>query len=213
MIKTEPFQKYAQKYDAWFDKHPFAFQSEVIAVKQQMASLPQNISGVEIGLGTGRFAEALGIREGVEPVEEMAEFAADRGIEVIKGVAERLPYGDLRFDFVLFVTVCFLENIPGALGEAHRVLKNDGSILLCFLDKDRPIAKSYEAKKQKSDFYKHATFYTVDAIKKMLEKSGFRNLEFSQTLFGELEDVRELQSPKPGFGEGSFVVVRAEKRV
>ena len=213
MIKTNPFQKSAIEYDTWYDKYPFVFQSEVATIRQQMLNLPEQITGIEVGLGTGRFASALGIKEGIEPVNEMAEFAIKRGIEVMKGTAENLPYRDLHFDFILYVTICYLDNVTSALKEAHRVLKNDGSIILCFLDQDQAIAKSYEAKRKDSHFYKNARFYNVDRVKTLLENTGFRNFEFSQTLFDNLDDIDEVQPPKEGFGEGSFVVVRATKKV
>ena len=212
MIKTNPFRESAIAYDAWYDKYPFVFQSEVAAIRQQMNNLSENISGIEVGLGTGRFASALGIKEGIEPIDEMAAFATKRGVEIIKGVAENLPYRDLHFDFMLYVTICYLDNLPLALKEAHRVLKNKGSIIIGFLDKDQTIARSYEAKRKNSHFYQNARFYTVDQVKTLLENVGFRNLDFTQTLFGDLDDIQELQSPKAGFGEGSFVVVRAEKK-
>jgi len=63
MLKTEVFDKQAKEYDAWFDNYPFVFQSEVEALK---ALLPIGDShGIEVGLGSGRFAKALGIKEGV----------------------------------------------------------------------------------------------------------------------------------------------------
>ncbi len=213
MIKTNPFRENARQYDAWYDKHPYVFQSEVEAIRQQLATLPQNIAGIEVGIGSGRFAAALGIKEGIEPVEELAALATKRGVETMIGVAEKLPYRDLHFDFILFVTICHLDNITVALKEAHRVLKNEGSILLCFLDKSQEIAKSYEAKRNQSHFYQDATFYSTDRVSTLLKDAGFRNIEFTQTLFGKLDDIDELQSPKAGFGEGSFVVVKADKKV
>jgi hypothetical protein len=44
--------------------------------------LPAGGYGVEIGVGTGRFAVSLGIAVGVEPSPAMAELARRRGIEV-----------------------------------------------------------------------------------------------------------------------------------
>ena len=213
MIKNNPFREYAPQYDAWYDKYPYVFQSEVEAIRQQLATLPQNLLGIEVGLGTGRFAVALGIKEGIEPIQEMAEFASKRGIEIMKGVAENLPYRDLHFDFVLFVTICHLDNVTMALKEAHRVLKNEGSIILGFLDKNQEIAKSYEAKRRSSHFFQDATFYSVDRISTLLKDAGFRNFEFKQTLFGKIDDIVEKQPLKNGFGEGSFVVVKANKKV
>lgn len=53
--------------------------------------LPENIKGIEVGLGTGKFAKVLGIKEGVEASNEMAAIALKRGIEVVTGRAENLP--------------------------------------------------------------------------------------------------------------------------
>jgi ubiquinone/menaquinone biosynthesis C-methylase UbiE len=75
---------------------------------------------VEIGVGTGRFASALGVPLGVEPSESMRRIARKRGIEVISGKAEALPFRDGCLDYVLMVTVCLLfrrcaESLPGGL--------------------------------------------------------------------------------------------------
>jgi len=212
MIKTDVFSEHVEAYEAWYDDHSFAFQSELAAIKEQLLKLPENIKGIEVGLGTGRFSEPLGIKEGVEPSDEMAVKAIERGIEVVLGTAENIPHKDFQFDFVLFVTICHLSNIKEALKEANRVLKPKGSLIIGFIDKDQEIGRSYEEKRQQSTFFRYANFYTVDRITKLLNSAGFKNLEFNQTLFGTLEDINEVQLPKSGTGEGSFVVVRAIKK-
>ena len=130
----------------------------------------------------------------------------------MEGTAEHLPYAALQFDFVLFVTVCFLTDIKRALREAHRVLKPNGAIIIGFLDKERNVAKEYIAKKNQSNFYGNARFYTVDRLTKVLENAGFKDFEFNQTLFGNMEEIEEVQVPKKGHGEGSFVTVKAIKK-
>ena len=212
MFKTEVFDKYVEDYNAWYDKYPEVYQSELTILKEQFKKLPENIRGIEVGIGTGRFAEPLGIKEGIEPSEEMAEKAVRRNIEVLKGYAEHLPYGDLQFDFVLFVTICHLDNIKLAIEQAHRVLKHKGSIIIGFLDSEQAIAKEYKERKEHSTFFRKARFYEVDDIKNTLEKAGFKNLEFNQTLFGTLDSIKNIQLPKHGYGEGSFVVVKATKK-
>lgn len=211
MIQSDIFNSHVEEYEAWYEKHKDAYLSEVVAIKEQFQKLPENLRGIEVGLGTGRFAEQLGIKEGIEPAMEMAKIAMKRDIEIMKGVAEHLPYAALQFDFVLFVTICHLDNVKEAFAEAHRVLKNGGSIIVGFLDKDQSIAKQYEEKRGRSTFFKHSTFYSVDRVEKLLKEAGFRNFEYNQTLFGKLEQIKEVQDPKPGFGEGSFVVVKADK--
>ncbi len=212
MTQIGIFDKNVEEYEKWYEDYSEVYQSELAAIKEQLLKLPENIRGIEVGLGTGRFAQPLGIKEGVEPSAAMAEKAIKRGIEIIDGVAEKLPYRDLQFDFVLFVTICHLDSIKNALAEAHRVLKPKGSILIGFLDKEQSVAKQYLEKRHRSTFFASANFYTVDRIKDLLKESRFKDLEFNQTLFGDLDGIKETQIPKQGFGEGSFVVVKATKK-
>ncbi len=212
MKNVTVFDNNVEAYDNWYTLHEKAYLSELEAIKEQMAKLPENIRGIEVGVGTGRFAQPLGIKEGIEPSLEMAKKAIKKGIEIIPGVAEKLPYGDLQFDFVLFVTICHLEDFKDAVEEAYRVLKPKGSIIIGFLDKEQSIAQQYEQKRQRSTFFKHATYYTVDQITKILKDRRFKNLEYNQTLFGDLEEIETVQMPKPGYGEGSFVVIKADKK-
>jgi ubiquinone/menaquinone biosynthesis C-methylase UbiE len=141
----------------------------------------------------------------------MARKAAERGIEVMDALAENLPYADLQFDFVLYVTVCHLQSLKHAFLEANRVLKKNGMIIIGFLPSDRPIARAYQDRRRFSTFYRNAVFYTPGQIEKLLGETGFKSLEFNQVLIGEPEAIREEQLPKPGYGEGSFVVVSALK--
>lgn len=212
MIHSELFDRNVGDYEAWFARHEEVYQSEIVALREQISTLPKNIRGIEVGLGTGRFTKQLGIREGIEPSESMAARARVRGIEVMDGLAENLPYADLQFDFVLFVTICHLPKLKIAFTEAHRVLKHNGALIIGFLDKDRPIAQSYLEKKERSTFYAQADFYTVPRLDALIKDAGFRDPEYTQTLFGSLDDIREVQVPKPGYGEGSFVVVKAIKK-
>lgn len=212
MRQVEIFSKNVADYEAWYDKYPEVYQSEVKALQEQFLDLPPKARGIEIGVGTGRFAVPLGIKEGLEPSEEMAAKALKKGIEIVEGVAENLPYGDLQFDFVLFVTICHLNDIKNAMAEAKRVLKPGGMLIIGFLDKEQSIAKYYEEKRQKSTFFKYAVFYSVDQIKKLLNENGFKKMEFTQTLFGNLDEIKEVQFPKKGFGQGSFVIVKAIRK-
>jgi hypothetical protein len=46
----------------------------------------------------------------------------------------------------------------------------------------------------------------------LLKETGFKDLEFNQTLFNDLNEIKKIQIPKQGYGEGSFVVVKATKK-
>ncbi|NAS12268.1 class I SAM-dependent methyltransferase [Poritiphilus flavus] len=212
MNTLELFDSHVEDYEAWYDNYPAVYESEINALREHFQKLPENIRGIEVGLGTGRFAKPLGIKEGAEPSQAMAAVATKRGIQVVDGVAENLPYGDLQFDFVLFVTICHFNNVKSAIEQAYRVLKHGGSLIIGFLDKDQAIAQQYIAKKQRSVFYRKARFYRTAHVVKMLEDVGFKNLEFNQTLFDDLEKIGSPQIPKSGYGKGSFVVVKTTKR-
>ncbi|WP_339628547.1 class I SAM-dependent methyltransferase [uncultured Maribacter sp.] len=212
MPHTKIFDQNVEAYEQWYEDYPQVFESELLAIKEQFQKLPENLHGIEVGLGTGKFSVPLGIKEGVEPAKEMAALAVKRGISVVDGYAEQLPFGDLKFDFVLFVTICHLDNFKYALAEANRVLKRKGTILIGFLDKERSVAKQYIENRHRSTFFANANFYTVSRIQTLLKEAGFIDLVFNQTLFGLLDEIKEIQIPKEGFGEGSFVVVKATKK-
>jgi SAM-dependent methyltransferase len=203
------FEESAQKYDAWFDRNPWAYESEVLALKQFLA--PQ-VRGLEIGVGTGRFAVPLGIEFGVEPAKSMADMARQRGIRVIRAVAEALPFRPDTFDLVLMVTVlCFLRDPFLALTEATRVLKPGGQILIGMIDLDSPLGRYYEAHKQESKFYRPANFYAMGGVLEWLARLDYRQVEICQTLFGELSGLTHPEPVRAGHGEGGFVVIAAQK--
>ncbi|HTL82509.1 MAG TPA: class I SAM-dependent methyltransferase [Bacteroidia bacterium] len=211
MIKTEIFEKHVVEYDKWFDKYSAVFQSEVEALRQMLPSGESH--GIEVGLGTGRFAKALGIKEGIEPSEALRELAAERGIEVMDAVAEELPYKDLRFDFVLMAScINYLEDPERAFREAFRVLKHDGVLIVGSIEKDSIIGSSYESKRGKSIFYRQAVFYSTDKLVERLREAGFKKFEYLQTLFNPLDRITSPEAAKQGYGEGSYVVIKAIKK-
>ena len=210
MNVKEIFDKHVDQYENWFIQHPFVFQSELEAIRSM---LPYGeILGIEVGLATGRFSKALGIKEGVEPSSEMRKRAISKGIHVFDAVAESLPFKDMKYDFVLMNNcIVYFENCISALKEAYRVLKRGGTIIVSFIDVNSTIGKEYESVKGTSTFYKQARFYEVEEIKSLLLKSGFSSLKISQTLFGSLDEIQSIQPSIPGYGVGSFVVISGVK--
>jgi SAM-dependent methyltransferase len=209
MVKTAAFEDHLDRYEAWFEKHAFVYHAELRAIK---SFLPPDGKTLEIGVGSGLFAAPLGIRHGIEPSRAMMAKARERGINVTYGVAEALPFSDAEFDVALMVTtVCFLDDLDAAFSETHRVLKPGGAFIIGFVDKDSPVGKAYEQHKSQNVFYKDATFYAVDDLRAHLTKAGFSNFSFVQTIFGPLSEIRADEPVKPGYGEGSFVVMKAVK--
>ena len=209
MPKSSPFQRYTGQYDNWFTEHRWVYEAELRAVK---ALLPLSGRGLEVGVGTGRFAEPLGIKTGLEPSVRMREIARNRGIKVLAGVAEDLPFGEDKFDFVLMVTtVCFLDDIHKSFREVHRVLVNGGFFIAGIVDRNSLIGQKYLKHQNESVFYKIATFFTVGEVVKIMRQAGFTDFIFHQTIFRNLSEVSENEPVKFGYGEGSFVAIRGSK--
>jgi len=211
MAKTKPFNNYSDEYDNWFIENKYVFQSELNAIKK---TLPKEKKGIEIGIGSGVFAVPLGIDEGVEPSEAMRTKAINRGLKVIDGVAEKLPYQNNSQDYVLMVTtICFVDDIYKSFQEVNRILKEDGIFIIGYVDKDSPIGKFYLEHQNESLFYKEATFFSTEKLFEILETTGFIIENTYQTVFGFIDEIHEVQEVLPGFGEGSFVVIKARKGI
>jgi SAM-dependent methyltransferase len=209
MARTEPFDKYLDDYEEWFNEHRYVYETELQAVRN---FIPKDKKGIEIGIGTGRFALPFGIKEGVEPSLSMRNFAAQKGLTVYTGTAEELPLKDGSYDFALMVTtICFIDNVWKAFQEVRRILKPAGSFIIGLVDRNSSLGKIYEIMKEQNKFYRFATFYSTDEVIKLLKENGFKNIEVVQTVFGELPKIKSIQLFKEGYGEGGFVVIKAKK--
>jgi SAM-dependent methyltransferase len=206
MPKTEPFDAHSDAYDAWFDRNRDAYEAEIKAVRRLLPA--PGARGIEVGVGSGKFAAPLGVRLGLEPSRAMARKARDLGVSVCLGAAENLPLRGGKLDFVLMVTtVCFVDDVARALAEAFRVLAPGGCIVVGFVDRESEIGATYLEKRAGSRFYRDATFFSAAGMLRLLEQAGFRSTSALQTLIpGEQPGtVRE------GFGAGGFVVMRGER--
>ncbi|NOR81795.1 MAG: methyltransferase domain-containing protein [Methyloprofundus sp.] len=205
MAKITPFEDFSEIYDDWFEKNNDKYTAELRALK---CFIPLNAHGLEVGVGSGKFAHPLGIKIGVEPSPKMANKARKLGIQVLPGIAEDLPLQNSTFDYVLMVTtICFVDDLKKTFQEAFRVLKNDGFILIGFIDKESELGKVYRANKDKSHFYNIAEFFSTQEVLACLSESGFGNFETKQTIFLG-NDTQRIEN---GFGTGSFVVIKGFK--
>lgn len=208
-MKITQYDKHAADYDDWFSKNRFAYESEIRAVREL---LPSRGAGVEIGVGTGRFAGELGVPLGIEPSRSMRNLARQRGIAVVCGKAEELPLRDARLDYALMVTViCFFDDVGRAFREAYRVLKPSGSLVVAFIDRESPLGRKYDERKKETIYYANATFRSAAEVKRLLSEAGFRSFSERQTIFGKHGEMAEPDPVKEGHGDGCFVVIRADK--
>lgn len=203
---TNPYETHVDDYDAWFYENDQLFSAEVEAIREL---LPPFQRGVEIGAGSGLFAQALGIAEGVEPSAAMRVRALARGVQTVNGVAEQCPFPDDTFDLALMVTVdCYILNLHAAFCECHRILKTGGHLIIAFIDKETELGRVYEGKKQFSPFYKNAHFHSSDEIRSELTQAGFYFEDARQSVFTLNNEKQDIL---PGTGQGVFAVLKACK--
>ena len=205
-MTSEVFDRLADRYDAWFDSAQGSaiFKAEVQCLRRL---LPRDLSGwVEVGVGTGRFAAALGIPEGVDPSAPMLEKAAERGVRTHQAKAENSPYPAASLDGILLVvTLCFLDEPEKAMREFARILKASGQLLAGIVPADSPWGQFYRRKGEKGHpFYSVARFYTCRETKQLAASAGFEFVRAASTLpMGpgeDLEDIPALEMIVDGCG-------------
>jgi SAM-dependent methyltransferase len=204
-----PFEDFHDRYEAWFIRHHAASWAELLAVR---ALVPWTGLGLEIGVGSGRFAAPLGIRIGLDPSAAMLSHAVGRGIAVVRSVAESMPFQTASFDFALNVTtICFLEDVEAAMAETHRVLKPGGKLIIGFIDRTSALGREYETHKSENVFYQAATFFSAEEVDYLLRKTGFSEQVWLQTLSQPLSQIRDPEPVQPGRGRGAFLAVLATR--
>ncbi len=208
--KVRIFNDNWQQYDLWFEKHKQLYQSELKALQRL---IPSSGMGLEIGVGTGRFAESLAVKFGLDPSFKMLKLAKKRRIKVVQGEGESLPFKNETFNFVLIVlTVCFVSKPLQVFKEALKVLKKGGVLILAIIDRKSPWGHYYIAKAAQSKFYKAAYFFSSHQIISLLTSAGGEVKQIVQTLRQPPPDILQIEEPKPGFGQGGFVVFKTIKR-
>ena len=84
-------------------------------------------------------------------------------------------------------------------------------MIIGFIDNSSPIGKLYEEHKDRNLFYNVANFYSAHEVLTLLRQKGFKDFNFTQTIFHSLAEVNRIEPPRKDYGEGSFVVVSAIK--
>lgn len=206
-----PFDELSSACDAWFDREGrLIFSIEAHAIGRLLPVLPK--PWVEIGVGSGRFGRALGIGLGLDPSVKLLEMARDRGISAFLGDGERCPFVNGCFGSVfLVVTLCFVNSPLAVLSEAHRILADNGRLVIGLVLRDSPWGKYYRRKAAEGHrFYRHAKFYSYDEVAAPLEQSGFEIEKAVSTLFQAPGEVSQMGSPRNGHSpDAGFTVILA----
>ena len=182
---------------SWFRQDSAIVRSAASAVRDLLPT--GGGKGVEITCGSRLF------RTGLEISSWNASSAKMSGTNNETGA---LPFEDRSLDYV-FVLYCdgAFSELRWILKEVFRTLRANGKLIIAFLDPESPSGHRYNVT--------HSQDHPCDTEKIVTELTqvGFRYFEFRQTLFSPPEEVREMHLPREGYGEGSFVVIRARKKM
>ncbi len=212
--EISPFDDLALEYDAWFDEEgSLIFFMEAQAFKSLLPALPK--PWLEIGVGSGRFAQALGIETGVDPSIKLIEMARHRSVTAFLGRGEQELFDEESFGTVfLIVTLCFLDSPLEVLKEAKRILMPGGKLVLGLVMRESPWGQFYQMKKaQGHRFYRFATFYSCDEVDRLIAQAGFMTEMTVSTLFQRPGEVHHTEDAREGyFPDAGFTIIVAGKR-
>lgn len=229
------FDEYANKYDQWFLKNKNVLDSEAALLAYFLESPGRAIS---IGCGSGLFEKILKdnygiiIEEGIEPAEGMAEIAEKRGMEVKIGTAEESDFGNDEYDTIIFNgTPSYIANLELAFQKAYRALKTGGKILVLDVPKESSYALLYNLAKEVGtwehpyftgikpidpypiEFVSNANWRTTQEKIDLLEKAGFEDLKYAQTLTRHPVFTNNAkEEPVEGYDKGDYVAICAVKK-
>jgi ubiquinone/menaquinone biosynthesis C-methylase UbiE len=215
IARVSLFDNLASEYDAWFEKEGrLIFAIEVKAFQMMLPLLPK--PWLEVGVGSGRFAQALGIETGIDPSANLLKIAESRSIKVFQGRGEQRLFDKETFGTVfLIVTLCFIDSPLDVLQEANRILMPKGKIALGLVLRESPWGKLYQQKGNEGHrLYRYATFYSRDEVVGLLVKAGFTIEKIVSTLFQGPSKVQPGEEPREGyFPEAGFIIIVAGKNV
>ena len=212
---SDLFNGSAASYDAWFDtpRGKTLFNAELAC----LGELTKGLAGpwLEIGVGNGRFSEALGVEVGLDPARGALELACRRGVRVVQAMGETLPFGDEVFGAVLvIVTICFCDEPEALLQEAARVTKPGGAVILGFVPAGSAWGKLYAAKGAAGHhYYSKATFFSLEQLTAFAANAGLRLERCASTLYqGPEVEHPEPEPPRAGCDETAGFVAALFRR-
>lgn len=228
------FDKYAEKYDAWFLENKNVLYSEVKLVAHLLKDAGRILS---IGCGSGLFEMILEkefgiiIKEGIEPSVDMAEIAGKRGLSVQVVAAENAVIEQEKYDTILY-NGCpsYIPDLGKAIINSYTALKKGGQIILIDIPKESSygmlynlakLAGTWEYELLKNIYPRNpypielvcqSNWRTTTEKIALLEKAGFSNFKFAQTLTKHpVYSNNSIEEPIPGYDCGDYVAISGYK--
>lgn len=178
----------AAQYDQWariYDVFWRRYVRQTIPVLQRAASVQSGERVLDLACGTGAFehraagavsgAEFTGIDISQAMVERAREKCdGDPGVRFEQADAHDLPFADATFDAVVCGnTFHYFSHPRQVLGEAHRVLRADGRLVLLDWCRDFWTCRAMDVVLRRID-PAYDTCYTLDEVTTLIEQAGLR---------------------------------------
>ena len=211
---VKAFDQVAGFYDDWYS-HPQGRQVFKAELKALESLIPDSGLGLEVGAGTGVFAESLTAENRkiicLDPSGAMLAKARERKMPAIMGVGEHIPVTEMAVGFAYMVTTLeFLENPVVALKQIRETTKKDAPLTILFINADSAWGSLYRQIGVKGDpVFRYAKLRSLREVREILVDAGYVIQESVGTLTtrpAELEVGNELKKPGP---ETGVIVVRA----
>ncbi len=229
------FDEYASQYDAWFMDNQNLLYSEAKLVAYFLKDAGEVFS---VGCGSGLFEMILekdfniSIKNGLEPSEGMAEIARKRGMTVDITTVENADLGTACYNTVLFNgTPSYITDLQMAFDKAYAALRPNGRIIVIDVPKEGSYAMMYNLAKAVDtwqhpllenvhprdpypiEFVRLANWRTTQEKIELLNKTGFSDLKFAQTLTKHpIYSSDVLEEPIEGYDCGDYVAICAIKK-
>jgi ubiquinone/menaquinone biosynthesis C-methylase UbiE len=204
-------QQAIDRYDRWYDQPAgaAAFADELSCLRP-LVTLPAD-GWLEIGVGTGRFACALGIRRGVDASPAMVSRACSRGVDAVFGSMESVPVSDRSLNGVLMVaTASFAVDLIIALREVRRILVPHGQLVLGEIMLDSPWGEACARKGLNTDsWFAHARLRSSQNWLAELTAAGWKMTDARSGLFSQSGQARRERPVQSGVVPGAGFIAMA----
>ncbi len=174
IIKT--FDKASIFYDEWYE-HPQGSQIFKTELKAIQSIIPELGLGLEIGAGTGIFAEYIKNDNRtiicLDPSAEMLKKALERNLPCVIGLGSLLPFRKNIFQFSYMVTVIeFLTEPEKTIREIKYA--NEGNLCILFINIESPWGNFYQKIGREGNLvFSKARLYQLSEVEKILDEGGY----------------------------------------
>lgn len=171
------FDQEATHYDDWYTTKMGKFVDEVQTdLAFGLLDVQEGMHILEVGSGTGNFTTKLAKRgmnvTGIDVSEEMLTKAKTKladdypAVELHQMDVTAIHFEDNSFDAVFsIVTFEFVTDIPKALNELFRVVKDGGQIVIGMIAGDSEWSELYGSDVFAGSVYEYATFKSLEQVK------------------------------------------------